>query len=130
MDPDLTYLALAMALGLAMLLATAVIFTLTNGLPYAASPRDTAAPRGMPLYGQRLDRATKNLLETAPFAIAAILLAHIVGRHGALLQWGAALYFWGRVAHVLTYVAGVAYARTVAFFVSVAGIVLAFAALL
>ncbi|MDB6164763.1 MAG: hypothetical protein JWL98_2195, partial [Xanthomonadaceae bacterium] len=38
--------------------------------------------------------------------------------------WGATLYFWGRVAFVLIYMAGIVHLRTAAFLVSVVGILL------
>jgi uncharacterized MAPEG superfamily protein len=41
---------------------------------------------------------------------------------------GAQLFFWGRVAHAVIYIAGIAWARTIAWAVSVAGLVLLFTA--
>ena len=35
---------------------------------------------------------------------------------------GAALFFWGRVAHAAVYIAGIPYVRTLAFLVSVSGL--------
>lgn len=129
MDSHLTYLALTVILGLVQVIATAQFFTAANGLPYGASPRDNPPPRRMSIYGERLERATKNLLETFPFAAAAILIAHVAGRENALTNWGAALYFWGRLVYVPIYMAGISYVRTLVFLVSVVGIVLVLAGL-
>ena len=124
MDTDLTYLAWTIVLGLVQVVATAQFFTAANGLAYGASSRDTPPTRRMSIYGERLERATKNLLETFPFAVAAILIAHVAGRHNALVTWGAALYFWGRLVYVGIYMAGIAYVRTVVWLVSILGILL------
>ncbi len=124
MDTELTYLAWTVVVGLVQVFATAQFFTAANGLPYGASSRDTPPPRRMSIHGERLERATKNLLETLPFAIAAILIAHVANRHNAYTAWGAALYFWGRVVYVGIYVAGIAYVRTAVWLVSILGIIL------
>ena len=124
MDSELTYLAWTIVLGLVQVIATAQFFTAANGFAYGAGNRDTPPPRRMSVYGERLERATKNLLETFAFAAAAILIAHVAGRHNAFTSWGATLYFWARLAYVFIYVAGITYVRTAVFLISVLGIVL------
>ena len=124
MDTELTYLAWTVVLGFVQIVVTAQFFTAANGLAYGASPRDNPPPRRMSVVGERLERATKNLLETLPFAVAAILIAHVAGRHNGFTYWGATLYFWARVAYVGIYAAGIAYVRTAVWLVSVLGIVL------
>lgn len=122
MDTELTYLAWTLVLALVQIFATAQFFTAANGFAYGASSRDNPPPRRMPLTGERLERATKNLLETLPVAIGAILIAHVAARHNALTSWGAALYFWGRLVYVGIYVAGISYVRTAVWAVSILGI--------
>lgn len=124
MDTELTYLAWTVVLGLVQVFATAQFFTAANGLAYGASPRDTPPPRRMSVHGERMERATKNLLETAPFAVAAILIAHVARRHNVYTEWGSALYFWARLVFVGLYLAGIPYVRTVVWLVSILGIVL------
>ena len=124
MDSELTYLAWTVVLGLVQVIATAQFMTAANGFAYGAGNRDTPPPRRMSIYGERLERATKNLLETAPFAVAAILIAHVANRHNAYTGWGAALYFWARLVYVPIYMLGITYIRTVVFLASVLGIVL------
>ncbi len=124
MDTELNYLVWTIVLGLIQLLVTAQFFTAANGLEYGASPRDAPPPRHMSQLGGRFERAFKNLLETLPFAVAAILIAHMAGRHNAYTAWGAALYFWGRLAYVAVYAAGISYVRTAVWLVSMLGIVL------
>ena len=129
MDAELTYLAWTLVLALVQLLAAASVFVTTMGLAYGASSREGPAPRQLGPLGGRLDRAFRNLLETLPIAAAAILIAHVAGRHNALTGWGAALYFWGRLAFALVYAAGVPYLRTLVWNISILGIVLVIAGL-
>ena len=46
-----------------------------------------------------------------------------------LKAWGAALYFWARVAYIPLYAFGVPYIRSLVWLVSLAGLILIFAAL-
>jgi len=79
--------------------------------------------------GARLFRAQANLYETLPLFAAAILIAHVVGREGALTTWGAALYFWGRVVYLPLYAFGVPQVRSLVWLVSFAGLILTIIAL-
>jgi hypothetical protein len=51
-------------------------------------------------------------VETFPLFAAVVLVAHVTDTHDALTEWGARLYFWGRVAYVLLYAAGVPLIRS------------------
>jgi uncharacterized MAPEG superfamily protein len=62
----------------------------------------------------RLDRALSDFLETFPLFAAAVLIAHVTGRHDWMTIWGAQLYFWGRVAYVPLYAFSVTFVRTLA----------------
>lgn len=121
-------LAWTAVLGIVQLLIVAQFFTAANGLPYGASPRD-APPRPLSTLGGRFERALKNLMETFPFAAAAILIAAIAGRSNALTWWGAQLYFWGRLLYLPLYAAGIPYVRSLVWVVSLIGIVLVLAGL-
>ena len=57
-----------------------------------------------------------------------VLVAQIANIHNAMTLMGAQLFFWGRVAHAFIYIAGVAWARTVAWAVSVVGLIALFIA--
>lgn len=124
MTTELTLLAWTLVLGLVHLVAVAQFFTAANGLPYGMSSRDTPPPHPLTGVGGRLERAFKNLMETFPFAAAAILIAAVVNRHNGYTIWGAQLYFWGRVAYVGVYAAGISGLRTLVWLVSVVGILL------
>ncbi len=75
----------------------------------------------LPDWAQRTQRAHMNMVESlAPFA-ALILLAHLTGQASAATAFGAALFFWARLAHAIVHVAGIPWARTLAFAAAWAG---------
>jgi uncharacterized MAPEG superfamily protein len=94
-------------------------FQVPGGLPWAFGNRDTdlkVAP-----WVARAVRAHLNLTENfAAFAVL-VLVAHVAGKANEAVATGAMIFFWGRVAHLITYTAGWVYVRTVVFFIAVAG---------
>jgi uncharacterized MAPEG superfamily protein len=123
-----------MTTDLTMLVATAVFCLLIpavyltgrsqvpGGFQWALGNRDR--PIDVPPWVGRAVRAHQNMVENlAPFAIL-VLVAHVTGRANATTALGAHLFFWGRVAHLVTYVAGMVPLRTIAFFVATAGEIL------
>jgi uncharacterized MAPEG superfamily protein len=120
-----------MTTDLSMLVATALLSLLVpvvylmgrsgvpGGLAWGFGNRDT--PLAVPAWTARAERAHANLVENlAPFAIL-VLVAHVSGHANATTALGAALFFWGRVAHLIVYVLGITVVRTLAFFVGTAG---------
>jgi len=69
-------------------------------------------------------RAQSNLLETLPLFIAAVLIIHAAGIHTPLTAWAARLYLIGRLAYLPFYAFGVPYLRSLAWLLSIAGIVM------
>lgn len=129
MTTELTLLAWTLVLALIQVLLPALLRNHETGIAYNASARDTpGAPVGK-LTG-RLLRAQHNLFETLPVFAAAILIAHASGREGALTQWGGWLYLAARIVYVPLYAAGVRYLRSLAWVVSLAGILLVLRAIL
>lgn len=128
MTTELTYLALTLILALVQVFLPAGARTVEFGSKWNAGPRDETPAAKKPLTG-RLERAQANLFETLPLFIGAVLIAHVAGRNGVLTEWGAALYFWGRVVYVPLYAFGVPYVRSLVWTVSFVGLVLILAAL-
>jgi uncharacterized MAPEG superfamily protein len=120
MTIELTMLAWSCVLGIAQAFATGQFATMEHGLRYNMGPRDEQKPPG--LIGGRVERAFANYLQTFPFFAAAVLMAHVANRHGALTSFGAQLYFWARLIYVPLYAAGIPVVRTLAFLAGVAGI--------
>ena len=122
MTTELTLLAWAIVLGLVHALATGQVATAQHGLRDNLGPRDDQRP--VTGVGGRVQRAFANYMQTFPFFAAAVLVAHIAGRHSWATVMGAQLYFWARIVYVPLYAAGVPVLRTVAFVVGLVGIVM------
>lgn len=127
MTIELTYLAATLVLALVQIFLPAGARTLEFGSRWNAGPRDQTPVSTKPLTG-RLERAQSNLYETLPLFIGAVLIAHVTGVESALTLWGAALYFWARVAYIPLYALGVPYIRSLVWLVSLAGLVMLLAA--
>jgi uncharacterized MAPEG superfamily protein len=75
----------------------------------------------LPEWGNRAVRAQRNMIDTLlPFAVI-MLGVQMAGVSNENTLFGAQLFFWGRLAHAVIYIAGIPYLRTVAFIVSVGG---------
>ena len=120
-------LAAAIAVGVVQLLWAAFAAREQQGLEWGAGARDE--PRPISGVAARLDRASKNFLETFPFFAAAVLAAGMAGKFGALTLWGSALYVFGRALYVPLYAAGIAYVRTVFWTLAMIGLVTVVAAI-
>jgi uncharacterized MAPEG superfamily protein len=75
-------------------------------------------------WAGRAKRAHLNMVENMVLFAALVLIAAVAGKANAMTAMGAAIFFWGRVAYAVIYVAGIAWLRTAAWFVSVIGMVL------
>ena len=129
MSVELRMLTFSVVLGIVQIIAASHAASLQRGYRWTASPRDEEVH---PLRGMagRLDRALRNFVETFPLFAAAVLVAHVTDTHDALTEWGTRLYFWGRVAYVLLYAAGVPLIRSLVWNVATIGIGLIVVALL
>ena len=127
MTIELTMLAWSVVLGLVHVLATGQASNMQHGVKYGLGPRDEQKP--LTGVAGRVSRSFANFMQTFPFFAAAVLMAHVAGRHGWLTVWGVQLYFWARLVYVPLYVAAVPVLRSVAFVIAIAGIVMVLAAL-
>jgi uncharacterized MAPEG superfamily protein len=120
---ELQVLFCAIALGIVQLLLATLVSVGGRGLPWGTGPRDEGWPK-LGKYSARVERAYKNFLETFPFFVAAVLLAHALGvsTHNTIL--GAQIYLWARVAYVPAYVIAIPYVRTLCWTASLIGIVM------
>jgi uncharacterized MAPEG superfamily protein len=124
MTPDLQMLVWSAALTLVQMLVAVAGATLQVGLPTLAGNRENLP--AMTGWVLRAQRAHLNMLESlAVFAIV-VLVAHVTGGASETTALGATLFFWGRLAYALIYVAGIPWLRTAAWAVSIAGILLIF----
>jgi len=128
MTPELTYLIWSIALTFVLVLIAVAGATLQVGLPKLAGNRD-----GLPEmagWAGRAARAHRNMLESLILFAVLVLAAHVAGVHNAMTLLGVQLFFWGRVAHALIYLAGIPWLRTAAWGVSIAGLALIFVQLI
>lgn len=123
MTVELEMLALSAALGIVQILLSSHAASVQYGYRWAASPRDQPMA---PLTGvaARLERALRNFMETFPLFAAAVLIASLTDRHSWMTVWGAQLYFWGRLAYLPLYAAGVPLVRSMAWNIATIGIIL------
>jgi len=129
MTTELTMLAWTLVLALVQVFLPILGKTRSYGPKWNAGPRDEQVPPPDAITG-RLDRAQRNLYETLPLFIGAVLIAHVADRNGAATALGAQLYFWARVLYVPLYALGIPYIRSLVWGVSLAGLLMIFAAVL
>ena len=93
-----------------------------RGLAWSAGPRDEGQPLGT--YPGRAQRALENFKETYPAFIALALALAVSGRTGGGGTLGAWMWFAGRIVYLPLYLFGVPWLRTLAYGVSLAGLIL------
>jgi uncharacterized MAPEG superfamily protein len=115
------------AFGAVLLLIHIIIATQLKNNQYGAKwnigPRDEALPPPTPVTG-RMIRAEANFLETFPIAIVALLGVVIAGRTNATTALGGWIWLGARVVYIPLYWAGVPIVRTLAWGVSIAGLIM------
>jgi uncharacterized MAPEG superfamily protein len=122
MTPELTYLVWSAVLTFVLVLIAASGAQLQVGLEKLAGNRE-----GLPDltgWAGRAQRAHLNMLENLILLAILVLVAQAAGVRNSATLLGAQLFFWGRVAHAVLYLAGIPWARTAAWFVSVIGLIL------
>ncbi len=124
MTPELMYLVWSVVLTFVLVLIAVSGATLEYGLPKLAGNRE-----GLPDltgWARRAACAHRNMLENLILFAVLVFTAHIANVHNGMTLLGAQLFFWGRFAHALVYIAGIPWVRTVAWLVSVIGLLLIF----
>ena len=120
---ELRILARGCLLALIHVLAAAQVKTRQYGPKWNMGARDEAVPPPSPLVG-RMERAQANFFETFPIVAAAILMIEATHRTSALTMLGAMLWLGARIIYLPLYAAGIPVVRSVAFMVSMVGIVM------
>jgi uncharacterized MAPEG superfamily protein len=122
MTIELKLLVWSALLTVALVVISATGAMLQVGLPALAGNREN-----MPViegWAGRAIRAHRNMLENLLLFAIVVITAKLAGVSNASTVLGAQLFFWGRVAHAAIYIAGIAWARTAAFAVSVVGLLM------
>ncbi|HJV40743.1 MAPEG family protein [Caulobacter sp.] len=124
---ELQMLGVAVLIGLVHLLWAALAGLSQRGLEWSVGPRDERLD--VTGLAGRLQRAFVNFRESFALFAVAVLLAYLGGRLGTLTAFGAGLYVGGRIAFLPLYVFGVPWVRSIAWGVSLTGILLTLLAL-
>lgn len=90
-----------------------------GGMQWGLGNRE--APLKVPEWAARAQRAQANLVENLPSFAILVLVAQVAGKANGWTAFGAEMFFWARVAHVIVYTAGLVGVRTAVFFVGVIG---------
>lgn len=119
---ELAVLVWGCILAFVHIFAAVQVKTRQYGTKWNMGARDEELPPISPLGG-RLARAQANFFETFPIFIAAVLLVSFAGpTEGSKL--GAWLWLGGRVAYLPLYALGIPVVRSVAWIVSLVGLVM------
>ena len=129
MTTELSILGWTLVLAIVQIFLPAGFRNRETGIDYNAGPRDGPAPPPGKVTA-RLQRAQQNLYESLPLFAAAVLIAHVAGREGALTLWGAWVYLLARIVYLPLYGFGVPKVRSVVWGVSLLGLVLILLAIL
>jgi uncharacterized MAPEG superfamily protein len=124
MPMEIKFLVWSVGLTLIQVAIAATGTVLTAGLVAGVGNRDN-----MPAFDGwvgRAHRAHKNMLESLVLFAALVLVAQALGKFSPITLLGAQLFFWGRVAYAVIYLAGIPWLRTLAWTVAIAGIVMIF----
>lgn len=122
MSIELQYLIFAVFLVLLQMVLQSVAGFLTIGLKGAVGSRDDEVlTTGI---GGRFERAYYNMLETFPVFAALVLTVHVSESWDTTSALAVQLYFWARVAYIPLYVSGIPFLRSIAWVVSMVGIVM------
>ncbi|MBF9043398.1 hypothetical protein HKCCE4037_08675 [Rhodobacterales bacterium HKCCE4037] len=120
MTPELIYLTYAAILLVVHVLVQATFSDLSKGLGWALGPQDEQ--RDQNVFAGRIQRSLRNYLETLPAFIALAVVLAVGDRATETSALGAAIWFWARVAYIPAYASGIPLVRSLAFFVSLAGL--------
>jgi len=107
-------------LALTLVFPPLIALVMRSGLKAALGNRQESTP--LPEWANRAVRAQRNMVDTLVPFTAIVLAVQLAGVSNEQTQLGAALFFWGRVGHAASYLAGIPYVRTLAFLVSVGGL--------
>ena len=121
---ELSLLIWTAALTILQMLVSALGSITQIGLTTLAGNRDNLTETTG--WASRAQRAHRNMLESiAVFAIL-VMSAHHLNISNDMTVLGAQLFFWGRVAFSVIYIAGIPWVRTAAWGVSLVGLILIF----
>ena|SRR5436190_16551111 len=124
MRPELSLLVWAVALTVVQMLIAVTGAFLQVGLPMLAGNRE-----GLPEmkgWAGRAERAHLNMLQNLVLFAVLVIVAVLANKTNSTTLLGAQLFFWARLVYALIYLAGIPWARTLAWTVSIVGLIMIF----
>jgi uncharacterized MAPEG superfamily protein len=122
MTTELTMLAYATLLLVALVLVQATVGVQSKGLVPLANNRDDVGPATG--FHARMLRVVDNHREGLTMFAPVILIAAVANLNNATTALGAQLFFWSRLAHAVLYVIGAPMVRPLVWTVGIAGTVM------
>ena len=122
MSPDLKYLLMSVVLTFVQVLIAAAAANQVVGLNTLAGNRDDLPT--LSGFAGRAKRAHLNMLENMVLFTALVLIAAVANKANATTALGALIFFWARLAYAVIYLIGIPWLRTLAWAVSVIGMVM------
>jgi uncharacterized MAPEG superfamily protein len=122
MSMDLKYLLFSVLLTFVQVLIAAAAANQVVGLPALAGNRD-----GLPEmtgFAWRAKRAHLNMIENMVLFTALVLVTAVAGKANAMTAMGALIFFWARLIYAVIFLLGIPWLRTLAWVVSVIGMIM------
>jgi uncharacterized MAPEG superfamily protein len=122
MSMDLKYLLFSVLLTFVQVLIAVASANQVVGLSTLAGNRD-----GLPEFTGFVGRARRahlNMIENMVLFTALVLVAAVAGKANATTAMGALVFFWARLIYAVIYLLGIPWLRTLAWAVSVVGMVM------
>ncbi len=132
METELKYLVSAVALYLVMIVMQALgaVTSKKASIGELVGARDDMPSTGLSPFHSRAKRAQANMTEGMMMFVPLVLIAVHTGQTSVTTAAGAALFFYGRLAFAPLYYFGVPWLRTLAWAVSILGLLFFFVELL
>lgn len=113
MTPELYYLAATALLTAVIWVPYALNYIIAGGLMNAVGPH--ADVDSMAGWAIRMKKAHANAIENLVVFAALVLVVQAAGANNDTTALAAMVFFWARVAHLLTQTFGIPWVRTLAF---------------
>ncbi|HKW37810.1 MAG TPA: MAPEG family protein [Burkholderiales bacterium] len=124
MKPELMWLVWAVALAFVqVLIAVTGAFTQVGLMKLVGNREDMPKLTG---WVGRAERAHFNMMINLVLFASLELAVAVLGKGNATTMLGAQLFFWGRLAYAVIYLAGLPWLRTLSWLGSVVGLILIF----
>jgi uncharacterized MAPEG superfamily protein len=122
MSMDLKYLLFSVLLTFVQVLIAAASANQAVGLNTLAGNREGMGD--LTGFAGRARRAHLNMIENMVLFTALVLVAAVAGKANAMTAMGALVFFWARLIYAVIYLLGIPWLRTLAWAVSVIGMVM------